>query len=161
MKKNKLLKISLLLILPFFIQNNSASAQACYEFHKTAGCDLGSGSGFREYGQSKSGILQVNKMFEYKLVLYGEKDYKIGICTESGRGPVHYRILEARSKNVLFDNSTDEYIESVGFTNVFSQTIIIEITVLEEEDIEIEDGDELLVCVGINILWRKTPKIGF
>jgi len=139
---------------------NTAQAQNCYRFIETSQCRLASDGGYKPYGQSKSAVLELNKTFEYKLVLYGEKDFKIGVCTEKGFGPVHYKIINARTKDVLYDNITDDYIESIGFTNDYTQSVIIEITVLAE-DVEPEDAYDIRVCVGVNILWRKAPKIGF
>ncbi|MFO7827793.1 MAG: hypothetical protein R6V23_04155 [Bacteroidales bacterium] len=160
--ENKILRSGFIAIAFLFMlfQIKPVSAQYCDRFHETSACRLANDGSFKPYGQSKSGVLEINKKFEYKLVLYGEKDFKIGVCTESGFGPVHFKIINARSKTVLYDNITDDYIESVGFTNDFTQSVIIEITVLAEE-IEPEDAYDTRVCVGINILWRKAPKIGF
>lgn len=160
--KNKIIQSAFIafIFLLFLFQNKSVNAQYCDRFHETSPCRLANDGSFKPYGQSKSGMLEINTKFEYKLVLYGEKDFKIGVCTETGYGPVHFKIINARSQTVLYDNITDDYIESVGFTNDFTQSVIIEITVLAEE-VEPEDAYDTRVCVGINILWRKAPKIGF
>ncbi|MFP4025115.1 MAG: hypothetical protein ACLFVR_11385 [Thiohalospira sp.] len=161
MKNNIILSaFKALLILFFILPLKKADAQYCDRFHESSACRLANDGSFKPYGQSKSAMLEIKKTFEYKLVLYGEKDYKIGICTEEGFGPVHFKIVNARSKEVLYDNITDDYIESVGFTNDFTQSVIIEIIVLAEE-VEPEDAYDTRVCVGVNIIWRKAPEIGF
>lgn len=160
--KNKIIQSAFIafIFLLFLFQNKSVNAQYCDRFHESSICRQSNDGSFKPYGQSKSGMLEINTTFKYKLVLYGEKDFKIGVCTETGFGPVHFRIINARSETVLFDNITDDYIESVGFTNDYTQSVIIEITVLAEE-VEPEDAYDKRVCVGVNILWRKAPKMGF
>jgi len=159
MKKSKIINIAIILIFFLFV-SNSIKAQGCYGYHKVdTDCRISSDGGFRIYGQSKSAVVEINKTFEYKLVLYGQKDYIISLCSDK-RIPIKYKIINARSKNVLFDNSEDDYINSVGFSNDFTQSVIIEITI-ENEDFEIDRADDGLACVGVNIYWRKTPKIGF
>ncbi|OFX83814.1 MAG: hypothetical protein A2W99_03000 [Bacteroidetes bacterium GWF2_33_16] len=143
-----------------FLFNETVFGQLCNSFHTTPACSPKVTQGFQKFGQSKSGMLEINKPFEYKLVLYGGKDYIFVVCTESGYKPIHYRIINAQTKEVVYDNTEDEYIESVGFTNDYTQTIILEITVLAE-NIEPQDAYDARACVGINILWRKVPKIGF
>jgi len=144
-----------------FLINTTASAQLCSNFHKTTGCaSKASGQGFQPYGQSKSGMLEINKPFEYKLVLYGNRDHVFVLCTEAGYYPIHYRIINAQTKEVIYDNEEDDYIESVGFTNDYTQTVILEITILAKK-VDPEDAYDARACVGINILWRKVPKIGF
>jgi hypothetical protein len=160
--KNKIIlsAFTALFILFFIFPVKRVNAQYCDRFHETSACRLANDGSFRPYGQSKSAMVEIKKTFEYKLVLYGEKDFKIGVCTEEGFGPVHFKIINARSNIVLYDNITDDYIESVGFTNDFTQSVIIEITILAEE-VQPEDAYDTRVCVGVNILWRKAPKIGF
>lgn len=139
---------------------NPTYGQYCDRFYEDRNCLITAKSSFHPYGQSKSAMLEINKLFECKLVLYGGKDFKIAVCTENGYSPVHYKILNARTRSVLYDNLTDDYNESVGFTNEFTQSIVIEITVLAES-VEPEDALDKRVCVGVNILWRKAPKLGF
>lgn len=160
--KNKIIlsAFTTLFILFFIFPVKRVNAQYCDRFHETSACRLANDGSFRPYGQSKSAMVEIKKTFEYKLVLYGEKDFKIGVCTEGGFGPAHFKIINARSNIVLYDNITDDYIESVGFTNDFTQSVIIEITILAEE-VQPEDAYDTRVCVGVNILWRKAPKIGF
>jgi len=162
---NKMKNYNIFLVFTLFVfiailPAKHVNAQYCDRFHETSACRLANDGSFKPYGQSKSAMVEIKKTFEYKLVLYGEKDFKIGICTEDGFGPVHFKIINARSKEVLYDNITDDYIESVGFTNDFTQSVIIEIIVLAE-DVEPEEAYDTRACVGVNILWRKAPKIGF
>ena len=160
MKKYLILKIIVFHIIITFYVINPTHGQYCDKFYETKNCLILADASFHPYGQSKSAMLEINKSFECKLVLYGEKDFKIAVCTENGYSPVHYKILNARTRNVLYDNITDDYNESVGFTNDYTQSIIIEITVLAEA-VEPKDIYDKRVCVGINILWRKAPKLGF
>ena len=150
--------IILIVITSFFSQQ--AFSQLCANYHKSKACAPRDIRGFQPYGQSKSGMLDINKPFEYKMVLYGERDYIFTICTETGYSPVHFKIMNAQSKAILYDNAEDEYLESVGFSNEYTQSVIVEITILAEK-IEPEDAYDSRACIGINVYWRKVPKIGF
>lgn len=152
--------LSIALSFVLFV-SNTTNAQLCSDFHKSSSCaSKASNEGFQPYGQSKSGMIEINKTFQYKIVLYGDRDHVFALCTEAGYYPIHYRIINAQTKEVIYDNESDEYIESVGFTNDYTQTVILEITVLAKS-IDPKDAYDTRACVGINILWRKVPKIGF
>ena len=159
----KLVKIIFVFLITIIAAQEHVKAQYCGDFYNHKNCRVYSSFDYQPYGQRKGALLEINKTYEYKLVLYGKKDYKFAICTDSGYGPVHYIILSANTKQVLYDNITDNYIESVGFTNENTQNIIIKLNVLSdlEEKDEIKDAFEKRVCVGINIMWRKIPQIGF
>ena len=160
MRDIKIIQHTFIFSILFLLFVFSAKTQPCASFHKSNNCKLNNDGSFKNYGQSKSAMLEVNKKYEYKLVLYGDKDYKIGVCTENGLGTVHYKIINARSSTVLYDNISDDYIESVGFTNEFTQSVIIEVTILVE-DKKIKGAYDKRGCIGINILWRKAPQLGF
>jgi len=160
MNYHKFIKTIITVIILLFIAIVPVKAQYCSNFHESNNCKLSTEGGWKYYGQSKSAMLEINKTYNYKMVLYGEKDFKIAICTEVGFGTVHYRILNARSNNVLYDNISDDYMESIGFTNDFTQSVIFEVEIVAEES-EIEGAYEKRGCIGINILWRKVPRLGF
>ena len=160
----KILKHTKLLIFTsvfLLLSSTYAFSQRCHSFHHHNNCwtkDIK--KDFKQYGQARSAILEINKRFSYQAIFYGKKDYKVIVCTESGYYPVHYRLTNAETKEILYDNSEDNYVESVGFTTDKNIKLLIEVTILAE-NIEPEDAKDLRICAGIQILWRKAPKLGF
>lgn len=142
------------------IAAGNAQAQRCDDYHKTGDCKIYRADGFESYGQSRSALLEIKKQTTFKAVFYGQRDYKIVLCTDYGYYPVHYVISNADTKEVLYDNKEDDFIESVGFTIDKTQNLVFDITVIAE-DIKPEDAFDLRTCVGVNIYWRKVPKMGF
>ena len=135
-------------------------SQSCNGFHHEEGCRIKNSRDYNQYGQARSAVLEVYKTYMYNVIFYGKKDYKLQICTESGYYPIHFRLLNAETKDVFYDNAEDDYIESVGFIVDENTPMIIEITNLAE-GLQLEDGRDMRSCVGIQILWRKTPTLGF
>lgn len=138
----------------------AARAQRCDDYHKSGDCKIYRSDGFEYYGQSRSALLEIKKQAKFKAVFYGDRDYKVVLCTDYGYYPVHYVISNADTKEILYDNKEDDYIESVGFTIDRTQNLVFDITVLAE-DVKAKDAFDLRVCVGVNIYWRKVPKMGF
>lgn len=152
--------ISGLITFVLIFSGLQANAQLCTGFHKTSACAAKPIEGFQLYGQSRSAFLEIKKSFEYKFILYGNKDFIFVLCTEHNYGPIHFRIINEDNKELIYDNITENYIESIGFTNEKTRKVIIEVTLLSEK-IKPEDGSDNRACVGFNIRWRKIPKIGF
>ena len=160
MKVLKNIKLLIFTNVFLLILSSNAFSQSCQGFHHHKNCRIYDSYDFKQYGQTRSALLEINKSFTYQAVFYGQKDYKMNVCTESGYYPVHYRLINAENKEIFFDNSEDDYVESVGFTIDKNITMIIEVTILAE-DINPEDPIDIRACAGIMILWRKAPKLGF
>ena len=134
--------------------------QRCNDYHKKGDCKIYRMDGFEQYGQARSALIEVKKTATFKAVFYGQRDYKVVLCTDYGYYPIHYVISNSVTKEILYDNKEDDYVESVGFTIDKTQNLIFEITLLAE-DIKPKDAFDLRVCTGVNIYWRKVPKMGF
>lgn len=147
-------------ILLVLIFSTPALAQRCDDYHKTSDCRIYSSKGFDYYGQSRSALLEIKNQATFKAVFYGDRDYKVVLCTEYGYYPIHFVISNEDTQEILYDNQEDDYIESVGFSIDRTQNLIFEITVLAE-DVKPKDSFDLRVCVGVNIYWRKVPQMGF
>ena len=135
-------------------------SQNCRGYHHSDGCEIKDAKDYRQYGQARSAVLEVYKSYLYNVIFYGKKDYIIQVCTDSDYYPIHFRLLNAETKDVFYDNAEDDYIESVGFVVDEHTPMIIEVTILAE-GIQLEDGRDMRTCAGIQILWRKTPSLGF
>jgi len=140
--------------------NTTCLSQSCKDFHKRRDCVSTEGKGFNLYGQSRSKVIELGSSTAYQVVLYGRKDYIFSFCTERNLYPLHYKITDVETEKVLFDNIEDDYIESIGFTVDETITVNIEMSVLAK-GFEPGSFTENRGCLGLLILWRKTPKIGF
>lgn len=138
----------------------SVHGQTCYGFHTFGDCRITRSEGFQTYGQSRSALLEIRKTATFKAVFYGQRDYRVLFCTNYAYYPIHVVISNADTKEILFDNVEDDYIESVGFSIDKTQNLIFEVTILADK-IDPEDSDEIRVCAGVSIYWKKVPKIGF
>lgn len=157
------MKTNIYILILFFssLANTNLFAQDCYKFHDSNLCKPARiDYEMKPYGQSKSALVEVGETYRIKIVLNGDKDYMMSFCTKRGFEPVHYKLTDIESGEVLFDNKEDDYIESIGFTNENTRIVMIEITVLAE-NINTEKQGNSRVCVGMNILWKKIPKLGF
>lgn len=151
---------SIHIILCLFI-SALAAGQGCRLFHQSGACGpVQTRDGFRLYGQSKSALFEINQKSKFQVTFHGKKDYKIVSATEKGFEPVRMRVSDPASGSVFYDNIEDDYCESFGFSVEETQVLELEITLLSEK-IEPEDFEENRACVGVLILWRKTPALGF
>lgn len=133
----------------------SAYGQECQNFHKSNDCYVyvPDGRDFQIYNQARSTYADVGITNIYKVVLFGKKDYIVGVCAEAKYyRQIRLRIIDSNSKKVLFDNKEFDFIESFGFTIDKTQPLDLEITVLSKE--KIVAGTK--ICLGIQILWSKT-----
>lgn len=151
----KRLSIIILLLFASFL----IFGQNCSKYHKSIGCRVTNSEGFKPFGQSKSAILDAGKTYKYQVVLFGGYDYKIGLCTEKGFTPIHLKIINAENQTVFYDNSEDEYTETVGFSNEITKNVIFEVTLMASE-MEFRDIGDTRACLGVAILWHKIPKMG-
>ena len=134
--------------------------QKCVNYYKSHECADFNKKGFYLFGQSRSTVLEIGVKSQFEVVLKGERDYIVTCCTERGYYPVHFVLTTKDGGEVLYDNMTDDYMNSIGFTIENTQTIIISVTLLAEGK-QPEDFDENRACVGVAIQFRKTPRIGF
>ena len=129
-------------------------AQECKDFHKSKDCYVyvPLDRDFQMYNQAKSTSVTIGKPTIYKVVLYGKKDFIVGVCAESKYyRQIRLRIIDGITHKVLYDNQDYDYIESFGFTIEKTQPLDLEITVLSKE----KTAQASNVCVVIQILWSK------
>jgi hypothetical protein len=159
MKVSKIL-LGLIIILSFKT-SLSGQKQKCNNFQKSKYCYIPDSYDFKQYGRSRSALLKINQVYEYEAVLTAHKDFKIGVCAEPGYDPVKFRVIEKESGKVIYDNSTDDYNENIGFS-VEDQplTVTIEVTVLATKVKPTDIGDDR-TCAGIQILYKRIGKEGY
>lgn len=176
---NKVLTYSLLLI--FSLSLNALTAQECKNFHKKR-CETSDDPNMRYNNQSKSGLFVLGHTSDLVFVAHAGNDYRITLCQEKKvEEPLKFKILDGRSKEVLFDNeqvaldvpaegeegadgSLPYYFE---FSADVTKKIIIRITAPgpPPEEGKKGKGDEPdpedLFCVGVLLENMPTPKLGF
>ena len=145
-----------LIIIGFSINTRAQ----CAGFHRTARCFMHEPKEFKTYSQSKSAVVQINDVYTYQTVLFGNKDYIFNLCTEKGYKALHFKITNSKTNELIYDNIDDKYNQSIGFTVKDDITVNVEATILSEKETKI-DPNKKRVCLGIQILWRLIPKIGF
>jgi len=157
----KIIKIILFVSLissPIF-----SNAQDCTDYHQYH-CIYADYSFFYSR-QSKSALFKRGQTSELKIVAYSGEDYYIAICAHRKFGDVQFKILEDNpSRTIIYDNADDEYSESVTFSNEVTRNLIIQVTVPDTENRDMDDRR----CVGVVIQFRKTDpgeetrgKLGF
>lgn len=108
--------------------------------------------GWRVYSQSKSTRIVTGEAVEFDVVFYGQKNYVLSFCASHHLYPLHFRLLDPDSREVLYDNASDKYLGSleVGFDE--TKSLLIEVDVLAEtatsKDQKSEPG-----CMGLLIQY--------
>ena len=139
---------------------SASSYHSCIGFYKTYQCRIPEEKNFKQYGMVKSDQVKVAEPYVYQVILYGKKDYKIGVCTENGYAPVHFRLINAKTKKVIYDNMEDDYVETIGLTIENTSDVILEITVINKKQKRTKEHNNI-ICLGVQIIWSKVPKLGF
>lgn len=159
------------------------NAQDCNNFHKKK-C-YGSDNAYMRYNtQSKSGMFVLGHTSDLVFVAHAGQDYNISLCQDKDvEEPIKFKVLDGRSKEVLFDNESaaldvpvEEGAEGEGglpmsfeFSCEVTKKIIIRITAPGPPPEEgggkgrrnAEPDPESLFCVGVLIENMPTPKLGF
>ena len=121
-----------------------------------------SSSGWSYNAQSKSGLFNQGMTSKIRCVIYKGMDYRINVCCETSFGEkLNYKIFDARTNEVLYDNATAEDEPSFEFQSTATRQLIIEVTVpkgsAEKDDHKPSDA----ACVGLLIEHKVTDKQGF
>jgi hypothetical protein len=142
-----------------FLFINSYS-QPCYGLSQSQVCSIPAPD-INKYiisSYSKSDLLETRVPHKYSMVLAPGKEYIIGVCSESIYGPVKFSLINAKNDTVFYDNSDDDYIESIGFTVSDNPlNLIIEIT-LKASDFKPKHLEDTRACLGLRILYRDVTK---
>jgi hypothetical protein len=112
--------------------------------------------------QSKSGLFTQGTVSKLRCVIYKGMDYRISVCCETTLGDkVNFKIFDARTNELLFDNSKSEDTQIFEFQSVSTRQLIIEVAVpqgaTQKEAHKPTEG----ACVGLLIEHKVTDKQGF
>lgn len=142
-----------LLLIPILTITIETFAQDCTDYHQYH-CIYGDYTFFYSR-QSKSALFRKGQSSELKVVAYGGEDYYVAVCAHRKFGDIQFRILEDNEKrNLIYDNSKDNYNESIIFSNTITRNLLIEVIVPVGDGRDISDRR----CVGVVIEYRKTKR---
>ncbi len=134
---------------------NICQGQVCKDFHKSENCYVYTplDREYKIYNQAKSAQVEIMKPVTYKIILFGGKDYIVGVCAEGNYyRKIHFRIIDGITKTVLYDNKDMGYIESFDFSVDKTKPIEMEVTVLSDD----KAAENKNVCVGFQVLYSNT-----
>ncbi len=150
----------------FILSTTIALAQTgvCSQFHrKYCSVDGGEkGVTWNYNAQSKSGLFNQGMTSKIRCVIYKGMDYRINVCCETALGDkVNYKIFDARTNELLFDNATAENIPLFEFQSTSTRQLIIEVTVPKGATDSNKHKPVDAACVGLLIENKVTAKQGF
>ena len=159
------MKYVLTIILTALLSTSIFSqAGVCSNFHKKY-CVLekaGKGEKWQYNAQSKSGLFNQGMTSKLRCVIYKGMDYRISVCCDAAIGDkVNYKILDARTSEMLFDNVTAEDTQIFEFQSVSTRQLIIEVVVPQGATEKDKHKATDAACVGLLIEHKITDKSGF
>lgn len=145
--------IKLIIFAVILLSTNLSFGQDCSDFHEF-NCTFADWTYFYSR-QSKSALFQKGQKSELRFIAYGNEDYFVSVCTHRKFAPIHFRIFEDNdTKDLLYDNASEEYINTVSFSNNRTRKLIIEVKVPETA----EASDSEKKCVGVLIQFKKAER---
>lgn len=137
-----------------------AAAAPCNNFHKKA-CLRSPDEGFTYNGQSRSGLFAKGQQSTIKAVFYKGMDYHISVCTED-ESQANFVIKDAKTGEVLYDNTSDNNTQEIQITNVNTRSVNILVSMpgAGNDKKDMVKGQEGL-CAGLLIEHRRSDKTGF
>jgi len=140
-----------------------SQTSVCSGFHKTY-CKLEKvkGEKWQYNAQSKSGLFTQGMVSKLRCVIYKGMDYRITVCCETTLGDkVNFKIFDARTNELLFDNASAEDTQIFEFQSVSTRQLIIEVMVPQGATQKDVHKPTEGACVGLLIEHKVTDKQGF
>jgi hypothetical protein len=142
-----------------------SQASVCGQFHRkycTVETKHGGSGGWLYNAQSKSGLFNQGSTSKIRCVIYKGMDYRINVCCETSIGDkLTYKIFDARTSELLYDNSTAQNEPLFEFQSTASRQLIIEVTVPNGATDKDKHKPMDAACVGLLIEHKVTERQGF
>lgn len=132
-------------------------AQDCTNYHKLGDCIMDRSRGYKIYSQSKSVAISALDTIELNMIFYGQKDYIISFCTHRKFYPINFRLIDPYTKEILYDNAQDSYIESLGVGFDVTKSLTVRINVLARKATP-EEIEGYMGCLGVLIQYLNYPE---
>lgn len=142
----------LLLIVP-----GQLKSQDCDNHHLEGDCRFDLQKGYKSYSQSHSTSMSPKDSVEMNVIFYGQKDYILSFCTHRKLYPIHFILIDQQTKEVLYDNKEDEFLESLGLGFDVTKSLIIKVKVLARKSTD-EEIEQNVGCLGFLIQYKNYPK---
>jgi hypothetical protein len=142
----------LLLIVP-----GQLKSQDCDNHHLEGDCRFDLQKGYNSYSQSHSASISPKDSLEMNVIFYGQKDYILSFCTHRKLYPIHFVLIDQQTKEVLYDNKEDDFLESLGLGFDVTKSLIIKVKVLARRSTD-EEIEEKVGCLGFLIQYKNYPK---
>jgi hypothetical protein len=135
----------------------------CGQFHrKYCVFEDDNTSAWQYNAQSKSGLFNQGMVSKLRCVIYKGMDYRISVCCETLLGEkVNYKIFDARTNEMLFDNKAAEEVQTFEFQSVSTRQLVIEVVVPQGATEKDKHKSTEAACVGLLIEHKITDKQGF
>ena len=152
-----------LILTAFIIPSVFSQAGVCGQFHrKYCVFEKNKTEKWQYNAQSRSGLFNQGMTSKLRCVIYKGMDYRISVCCETVLGDkVNYKILDARTSELLFDNATASNTQVFEFQSVSTRQLIIEVTVPQGASEKDKHKATDAACVGLLIEHKVTEKQGF
>ncbi|HEX7413556.1 MAG TPA: hypothetical protein VF411_05875 [Bacteroidia bacterium] len=142
-----------------------AQSSACGDFHRKACYIEGTKKdkkAFMYNAQSKSGLFAQGSISKMRCIVYKGMDYRMSVCCETIIGDkVNFKIYDARTQELLFDNTKNDDAQQFEFQASTTRQLIIEATVPAGEVKEEKGKAENAACVGLLIENKVSERTGF
>lgn len=142
-----------------------AQASSCGDFHRKACYMEGTKKDKRAFmynAQSKSGLFAQGSISKMRCIVYKGMDYRLTVCCETILGDkVNFKIYDARTNELLFDNTKSENTQQFEFQASTTRQLIIEAVVPAGEVKEEKGKAETAACVGLLIENKVSERVGF
>jgi len=132
-------------------------SQDCTSYHELGDCIMDRSKDYKIYSQSKSLAISPLDTIELNIVFYGQKDYIISFCTHRKFYPINFRLIDPDTQEVLYDNTQDRYIESLGVGFDVTKSLTIKINVLARKATP-EEIEGYMGCLGVLIQYVNYPE---
>ncbi len=153
-----------------FAQSNDYRVRKCFQYERDS-CPNSGNIYYKYNSESRSALFLKGQTSRFPLSIYNGRDYRISICWDFNLGNrLEFKIIDADTDNVLYDNSTDEFASEFEFTVAQSRDVYIQIKVpgtneliknQEAEDLIFVRKDQEMGCVGVLVEHMITPSKGF
>jgi len=110
--------------------------------------------GYKIYSQSKGTLIGLQDTIELNVVFYGQKEYIFSFCTDKNLYPVHFKLVDPETGELLYDNSGDRYLESLSIGFDVTRSLTIQVNVLGEVTAR-DDLDGYLGCLGVLFQYKN------
>lgn len=140
-----------------------AQTSVCGQFHKKyCTFEEDKSEKWQYNAQSKSGLFNQGMVSKLRCVIYKGMDYRISVCCETILGEkVNYKIFDARTNELLFDNKANEDTQTFEFQSVSTRQLVIEVVVPPGATEKEKHKSTEAACVGLLIEHKVTDKQGF